>query len=180
MARFDDCLAFVLGPSVEGGTSNNPADRGGLTRSGVTQNTYDLYRHAQGLPQQPVTMITSDEICAVYLTYFWTPCKAPLLPVPLDLCMFDMTVNSGQGNASRNLQRSLGVVADGVVGPATIAAANDGDPMAFASAFIDTRDSFYRQVVANDPTQQRFIVGWLNRNNTLRAACGLPLEPVAP
>lgn len=177
MTRFTDCLAFTLGPNVEGGISNSTADRGGLTNAGVTQNTYDLYRRSQGLPQQPVTMITGAEVTAVYLNYYWSPAQCSALPIPVDLCLFDMCVNSGQGNAVRNLQQVLGITADGVIGPMTIAAANAGDPMAVAAAFIDNRDAFYQQIVTNDRTQARFLQGWLNRDNTLRVACGLPAKP---
>lgn len=176
MTRFNDCLAFTIGPSIEGGISNYSADRGGLTNYGITQITYDRYRIAQGLPQQPASMATIPEAQAIYLTYYWTPAQCGAMPAPVDLCMFDMTVNSGLGNASKNLQRALGVVVDGVIGPATLAAVAAGDPMSTAASFIDLRDAFYKQIVVNDPSQGIFLNGWLNRDNALRTACGLPVS----
>lgn len=174
MARFDDCMAFTLGPSIEGGTSNNSADHGGLTQCGVTQATYDNYRSSKGLPLQPVTMITQAEIDAIYFAGYWLTSQAGNLPVPVDMCVFDAAVNSGPGRSAKLLQAAVGVTQDGAIGPATIAAVNAMPPLTVAANFIGARDAFYRDIVNNDPSQGAFLKGWLNRDNALRVACGLP------
>lgn len=172
MARFNDCLQVILGN--EGGTSNNAADHGGLTRCGVTQATYDQYRTARKLPQQPVTLITQAEINDIYNIYYWVPAHCDQLPQPVDLCVFDTAVNSGVGRSSKLLQAAVGVTQDGAVGPATLAAVSAIDPVACATQFCDQREAFYRGIVAHDPTQGVFLAGWLNRLNHIRNLAGIP------
>jgi lysozyme family protein len=171
MARFNDCLAFTL--KEEGGYSNNPADHGGATNYGVTQATYDNFRVGQGLPQQPVSMITLDETTQIYYSGYWVPSKAGQLPQPVDLCVFDTAVNSGASRAGMLLQAAVGVLQDGIVGRDTLTAVNAMPALAVATQFCDQREAFLRGIVSRDPTQARFLNGWVNRINDLRVACGI-------
>lgn len=171
MARFDDCLAIVLGN--EGGVSNNPNDNGGLTNMGVTQTVYDAYRARYGLPPQVVNLITQSEASAIYLTNYWIPVKAPSLTPPVDLCVFDAAVNSGVYRACRLLQQCVGTTQDGVIGSKTLAAADQIGPLTLASDYCAARETFVRGIVTNDPTQRVFLAGWLNRINRIRHICGV-------
>src|SRR3989442_10698751 len=117
---FADALQFVL--QQEGGFVDNPADPGGATNHGITQATYDRYRAAQGLAPQGVAQITDTEVTEIYQTQYWSVCRCDeleRLDVGLGLAVFDTAVNSGVREASRMLQRLLGVRADGVIGPQT-------------------------------------------------------------
>ena len=86
-----------------------------------------------------------------------------------------MSVNSGPDRALRMLQQAVGVnLVDGIFGPATMKAV-----AAMASTDIVTRlnrarRAFYRSLVDRDPSQGRFITGWLNRvAATTEAAQGM-------
>jgi lysozyme family protein len=175
MSRFDDCLAIIF--EEEGGISDNPADHGGLTNYGVAQATYDDWRVKQGLPQQPVTMITRDEAASLYLTEYWQPNSCDQLPQPVDLCMFDTDVNSGDGRGAKLLQAVLGVAQDGDIGPATLAAVAAQDPLTLAANYLDARQAFDREICANNPSQLMFLNGWKNRINGLRKFCGAAVQP---
>lgn len=171
MSRYDDCLKVVLGN--EGGTSNDPNDHGGLTRSGVTQAAYDRYRIRHGLPQQPVTMITDAELTALYFEDYWTPCLAGTFPAPVDLNVFDTAVNSGPGRAIMILQQAVGVSDDGKWGPASKAAFARLSALDAAERFCDLRETYLRGLVVKDPSQGRFLKGWINRVDRMRKLSGL-------
>ncbi|MBE7706425.1 MAG: hypothetical protein E7Z91_04190 [Cyanobacteria bacterium SIG30] len=55
--NFEKALQCLF-PS-EGGYVNDSRDFGGPTNMGVTQNTYNMYRKNQGLPQKDVKQITN-------------------------------------------------------------------------------------------------------------------------
>ena len=55
------------------------------------------------------------------------------------------------------------MVADGVIGPRTMAAINGANAKDLVAKFSDARADFYQGIVARKPDQARFIKGWLNR-----------------
>jgi len=173
MARFDDCLAFTL--DEEGGYSNNELDHGGATNFGVTQLVYDTYRRRHDSPQQPVTFITRDEAAQLYQEDYWTPIHGDALGAPVDLCVFDLAVNSGVGRAIQLLQAAVDVDVDGGLGPVTLAAVSAQPPLTVAAAVCAQREAFMRGIVERNPSQAIFLHGWLNRVNALRKAAGLPV-----
>lgn len=158
---FDAALRITLG--FEGGVSNDPADRGGLTSSGITQATYDRFRDRRLLPRQSVVRATNSEITEIYRKDYWEPAKCDALPRRIAACMFDAAVNHGIGQASTLLQRALWVGDDGVIGPRTIAAALAGEERVTVYSMLTLRREFYRIIVKVDGTQARFLKGWNNR-----------------
>ena len=173
MARFDDCLAFIL--EREGGYVDLHADHGGPTNKGVTQTTYDNYRTAHALPLQSVQYMTDPECRAIYSLLYWAPLHADVLPQPIDLVMFDAAVQHGVSRAVKLLQGTVaGMVVDGIMGVATMAVTHGGDPLKLAGQIIWARQRFYDRIVLNDPTQAVFLNGWKNRLVLLQKAAGLP------
>lgn len=165
MSRFSTCLAFVL--KKEGGFVDHPNDRGGPTNQGVTQKNYDAYRAQRKREPQSVRLITSDEVAEIYRNNYWRSIRADNLPPPLDLVVFDAAVNHGVKQASKFLQRALGVADDGVIGPQTIRAAHSdaaaGMTYKVAKDIIAQRSRFYDRLVQADASQQVFLAGWNNR-----------------
>lgn len=158
-SAFEQALAFVLG--IEGGFANVAGDRGGLTNHGVTQRTYDAWRTTTGQSKQSVELITDEEIHAIYLADYWHPCNCDSLPPMLALAVFDMAVNSGPYNAKLTLQRAVHVQTDGVIGPATIAAAERTADAVLE--FLRARAGFIAEVIEAHPEQVKFLHGWSNR-----------------
>lgn len=154
-------LARTLSPDFEGGLSNDPADHGGLTNHGITQATYNAWRVTTGQPKRDVSDIGDIEIQAIYFSDYWTPCRCDELPEALAACVFDMAVNSGPFHAKVTLQRALGVDDDGVIGSATLAAA-EAQPGAVL-AFLEKRGQFIGGLVIGEPTQAKFLGGWIRR-----------------
>jgi len=95
--NFEKCLAITL--QWEGGYSNHPDDPGGPTMKGVIQREYDAWRRSKGLTVQPVKLIGTGELQAIYRTQYWDVMACDGLPAGYDLCVFDAAVNSGPGQA---------------------------------------------------------------------------------
>jgi Putative secretion activating protein len=178
--KFRACLAETL--KWEGGWSNHPADPGGPTMKGVIQRVYDAWREKNGLPRRSVRLIEDHEVEAIYRENYWNIVRGDELPPGVDLAVFDFGVNSGPARAARYLQKVLKVKIDGVIGPVTLKAANDADPLETIRALMAERRAFLNQI----PYKQHFIKGWMRRCDGIEQACvrmcGLPIKeaPVAP
>lgn len=144
-ASFEEAYAFIR--KWEGGYVHDPHDRGGPTNMGIIQATYDEYRRRHGLPPQEVARITPAEAEAIYRE-FWEQSGAERLPRPLGLVHMDTAVNMGPVWAQGFLQE--------------VQQRNPGTPEAAAEAYLELRLNRYLEL-ARDPSQRRFLAGWLNR-----------------
>ena len=75
---------------------------------------------------------------------------------------------SGSVTAAKGIQKALGLVADGLVGPKTLAALNAADKAAVFSKIFQARYKFFRNIVDRNPSQKIFLKGWLNRLNAYK------------
>lgn len=164
MDEFERCLDKVL--VHEGGYVNLKADPGGETNRGITKRVYDAYRQRKGLPLQSVRAITSKEVADIYKASYWDLAKCGQLPAGVSYVVFDGAVNSGVAQSVKWLQRALGVVADGVIGNATLAAVqNYGDMDRLVDAICDRRLAFLQAL----KTWKTFGKGWASRVASVRA-----------
>lgn len=138
----------------EGGYSNHQEDNGGETNWGVTH----AVARAEGYigPMQAMPLQVAQ---AIYRRRYWDAIRADALPIPLRFPLFDAAVNSGPGRAVRWLQRAAGVVADGVIGPVTLAAVREHDAHQLAAKMSGQRLEF----LAGLPDFQHFGRGWVRR-----------------
>lgn len=149
----DALLEKILGH--EGGYVNNPADRGGATNFGITQNTWG--------DRGSVEDITRDQ-AKDYYRDLYTKRGINRVPEHMRDVFFDMVVNHGYGNATKMLQGLGGVEQDGLMGPGTLGAIKDKT----REDLINYRGNYYDQIVENDPSQEVFLKGWHNRNESFR------------
>lgn len=114
----------------EGGYVNDPDDRGGATKYGVTIHTMrrlGLDLNGDGrVTSADVKQLTRAQAEAIFLEHYFTEPRIDELPEPLQATVFDMYVNAGS-HAVKILQRLLGkmgfpVTVDGAIGAKTIAA----------------------------------------------------------
>lgn len=113
----------------EGGWANHPADPGGATYRGVIQRTYDTYRRAKGLRTRSVRKITESELQDIYRTGYWNKVRGDELPGGPDCTTFDSAVNSGPSRGIKWLQKAVGAVQDGRIGPQTLGRALTAHPV---------------------------------------------------
>lgn len=150
--NFDTAFEKLLGH--EGGYSNHKADTGGATMWGVTEAVARDAGYTGDMRD-----LTQDTAKRIYRASYWTPIKADQLPEALRYPMFDAGVNSGTAQATKWLQRALGVPDDGKIGPVTLGTANFQDPQKTLSRFVGHRLEFMTNVKSWDS----FGKGWARR-----------------
>lgn len=146
----------------EGGYVNDPHDHGGETNLGVTKKAWADYIGRQ-VQDGEMKALTRETVEPFYKRNYWDKCHCDDLPGGLDYAVFDFAVNAGPGRAAKFLQRAVGVVDDGAIGPSTLAAVAKADPKHALDQFSAAKESFYNGLVSRDASQQRFIKGWMAR-----------------
>jgi len=145
----------------EGGYVNDPVDRGGCTNMGVTIAAYREIINPRGTCADVKAMTSAD--FQKVLRRYWNRWKADEIK---DQKLANILVDWVWGSGAWGIkipQRLLGVTQDGVVGPATLKALNAKDPVSFHAALYAAREKFLNDIVAGNPSQKRFIKGWMNR-----------------
>ncbi|KNY21642.1 glycosyl hydrolase 108 family protein [Methylobacterium sp. ARG-1] len=156
---------FKVEMTFEGGRVDDKADPGGRTAYGVTQRVYNGWRRARKLPIRDVWLVEVSELVDIYKTGYWDKVWGDRLPEGLDIVVGDGAINSGVSQSVKWLQRALGVRVDGVMGDATLMAAeavNDVD--ALIAKIIALRNAFLKAL----RTFKRFGKGWLRRTQQLK------------
>ncbi len=163
MADFASAVAHVLhqeDSTLSGVTTHTRGDRGGATRFGISAAAYPTLTTGLFF----TTMPKADALgvaTGIYRRDYWTQVAGGQLnSQDLANCLLSFAVVSGPKSAIRLLQRSLNLVEDGVMGPQTIAAANQKQCV---DSCKDAICAHFRGIASKDPTQERFLQGWLNR-----------------
>ena len=153
---FNECFEKLIGH--EGELSNHPADKGGLTKYGISQRAY---------PALDIAALTLDTAKEIYRRDYWSRAQCDRLPPALAFQVFDGAVNSGIGNSIRWLQEAGGVAVDGVVGPLTLRKVGDMEPSIIIARYNGGRLKF----MASLSTWDVFGRGWARRiaDNLLEA-----------
>lgn len=156
--------AFLRAKKV--GYANDPLDNGGATMVGVTIGTYRSYCRYKGKKAPSVAdlkAIPYKEWRDILHTMFWSKWKADLIE---DQKVANMVVDwvwtSGAGTIKR-VQALLNVTQDGIVGPKTIAALNAAKDINVK--VYQARKSFFEAIVKRNPSQKKWLKGWMNRLN---------------
>ena len=153
---FKKCLELVL--KSEGGYINHKDDPGGRTNLGVTQAVWEEWL-GHPVSENDMKALTPEKVAPMYEMKYWRTSYCEKLPVGVSLLVFSMAVNSGSGRAVKLLQRTLGLVEDGVIGAKTMAKIQECSPTDLVEKYSKTRQSFYEGL----KTFPVFGKGWLNR-----------------
>lgn len=165
----DDLISRVI--EREGSYVDDPADRGGPTKYGITMATLYAWRKAP-VSARDVEQLTADEARRIYRANYF-PAGFERIPEPALLeLVFDYGVNSGVGAAVRSLQTVLqrsgyydGRI-DGDFGPKSAAAlAKVQNWTALFYAVKCERYELLLRYVGAAPAQARFAIGWSNRQD---------------
>lgn len=180
---FERILKELILPN-EGGYVDHPLDKGGATNFGITQKTYDKYVQNKyksvNIISPDVKFIQQYEVRDIYFG-FWTKARCDLLwdyAPALTTTHFDMLINTGYErkgiDAAELLQRTINDLiptqVDGYIGPKTLgniisfirANPTGGDKVLWIKYYA-RREKYYRDIVLNNPSQEVFLKGWLNR-----------------
>ena len=154
--------SFARNIKSEGGYVNDPADRGGETNLGVTIGAWGAYLNRAIQPGE-MKALTVETVKPFYKSMYWDKVKGDDLPVGVDYAIFDFAVNAGVGRAAKFLQRAVGAVDDAVIGPGTLALVAKTTPGKLLENFAKQKEAFYNSLAEKNPTQQKFLTGWLSR-----------------
>lgn len=171
MADVMKLATFVL--SYEGGFVNDPDDAGGATNKGVTLATWRRVGYDKDgdgdIDVADLKLISDEEaVNAVLRPHYWNRWKADQInSQSLANILVDWVWGSGKHGIVIP-QRMLGVQADGIVGPKTLAALNGVDAKVFFDQLKVEREMFFRRIVEAKPTQRKFLKGWLRRLNGIQ------------
>jgi lysozyme family protein len=159
--NFRDCLELVL--KHEGGFVNHPKDPGGMTNLGVTKKVWEDWIGHEA-DEKAMRALTPAIVAPMYEMKYWRTSYCEKLPRGLSLLVFSMAVNAGAGRSVKLLQDAIGVVADGVIGPNTMAKINEANVEVLIDKFSEARTSFYKGL----KTFPVFGKGWLSRTESER------------
>lgn len=171
MANVSKLLPFIL--SWEGGYVNDPVDKGGATNMGVTIATWRKVGYDKDgdgdIDVDDLRLISKDDVLnRVLKPHYWDKWKADQIKSQsVANILVDWVWGSG-ANGIKIPQKLLGLTVDGIVGPKTLAAVNSSDALVLFNTIKTERETFLWRIVERDPTQKRFIKGWLNRLNALK------------
>lgn len=98
-----------------------------------------------------------------YRRNFWMPQLDEIQNQELANWLFDKCVNMGIRQAFKLMQRALHVDQDGIIGPQTRAMLRQADPVKLLADCREEARRFYTMLALKDPTQSRFLHGWLER-----------------
>jgi lysozyme family protein len=139
--NFRDCLDLVL--KSEGGYIDHPKDPGGRTNLGVTQRVWEEWI-GHPATEKDMRELTPALVAPMYEMRYWRTSYCEKLPRGLDLLVFSMAVNAGSGRSVKLLQDAIGVVADGVIGPNTMAKINEANVETLIDKFSEARTAYYK------------------------------------
>lgn len=171
MANVSKLLPFIL--SWEGGYVNDPVDKGGATNMGVTIATWRNVGYDKDgdgdIDVDDLKLLSKDDVLnRVLKPHYWDKWKADQIKSQsVANILVDWVWGSG-ANGIKLPQKLLGLTVDGIVGPKTLAAVNASDSLVLFNTIKAEREAFLYRIVERDPTQKRFIKGWLNRLNALK------------
>ena len=155
--NFNKCLEMLL--HHEGGFVNHPKDPGGVTNLGVTKRVYEQWV-GRRVSEQVMRDLTVEDVAPIYKKKYWDRIKGDDLPSGIDWAAFDWAVNSGTGRAAKAVQKVVGAVRDGAIGPKTLALVSKQDPKYMIQEIGKIRQEFYE----NLSTFETFGKGWTRRN----------------
>ena len=182
---FSDAHAFTA--KWEGGLSDHPADRGGITAYGASiEFVKDIAATPTGrdflnsidvptpITRDVIRSLSPGQVTTMFRHKFWDALKLDELPYRQAAMLYDAAVNHGPAQAVKLSQRGYNrcithgvkLTVDGLLGPLTRKALQiDTDKV--VQAVIQARRDFYQSIVASKPDQRVFLKGWLNRANAL-------------
>lgn len=146
--NFDTAFERLIGH--EGGYVNHPSDPGGETNFGISKRSY---------PGEDIKGMTLARAKEIYRRDFWGPAGCDAVPPAIRFDLFDMAVNAGVRRAARTVQRAVGEVEDGIIGPRTLQALGS-----MPAARLIARFNGHRlEHMASLPTWPAFGRGWARR-----------------
>lgn len=173
MAKIQNYIPFLF--KCEGTKFvDEPNDRGGATKMGVTLSTwrkigYDKDKDGD-IDVEDLKLITKEDVInKVLKPYCWNKWKADEINnQSIAKLLVDWLWTSGKWGIIYP-QQILNVKPDGIVGKITLDAINNNkDQKNLFNQLWNRRLKQFQDIVKNNPSQKKYIKGWVNRLQDLR------------
>lgn len=156
MANFDAAVVKTL--IFEGGAkiTDDPDDRGGVTKFGISQRAY---------PNLDIRNLTEQQAREIYKRDYWDRVKGDDIQAQeVAEKIFDSAVNMGPRTSVRLAQVALDLEpVDGILGPQTLGALNAKDPELFMAEYTLATIARYAHLCNANRSQTKYLLGWVNR-----------------
>lgn len=136
-------------------------DRGGQTYAGVARRAHPDWIGWDDIDNHRTP--SAEMVRSLYRHRYWDAVQGDALPSPIAALLFDAAVNMGVKVAIKLAQIVAGVTPDGQIGPKTVNALTAIHPDRFTPLFTLARIKRYSEICNRDRTQNRFLLGWINR-----------------
>jgi len=152
MTNYQTAIEFALkwegALRPDGGYTNDKTDRGGETKYGISDNR-DGVTDGRSEGNTPIKELSFAEAMSIYKRDYWDANGLDSEPSPLCIVLFDMYVNMNRKTVTRLRSESY----------------RDWKRL------IQLRKDHYGRICMKDPSQQKYLKGWLNRTNDLHKLC---------
>ena len=170
----------------ESGYANVSGDLGGETYRGITRKNFPKWDGwkivDENKPLKNGQIIDNEElennVMDFYYDNFYAPMKIDKVEDMLIsghlLCH---GVNAGIKTSVKLLQKAVNNVynvkisVDGIIGSTTIKYTNGAKANEAAREFIEQRNQYYKNLVSKNPSQCKFLNGWLDRVKNTTVEC---------
>lgn len=161
--------AFERAILAEGGYKLHQVagDTGGLTYAGIARAKNPQWPGWAWIDRSetPPSQLVRD----FYRTGWWAPIRGDeIRDQSVAESIYSFATNSSAFGAPKTAVRLVQVVVgatpDGSMGAKTLEALNAMEPRLFLALYALARIARYRDIVARDRTQQKFLLGWINRS----------------
>lgn len=173
MADINKIVPIIFG--WEGGWANDPIDKGGATNMGVTLETWKSCGYDKDgdgdIDVNDLKLITKvDVVNKILKPHYWDRWKADFIKnQSIANILVDWVWASGKWGIIIP-QKMLGVNPDGIISATgiTLKVLNAAPQESTFLSIQEERRRFVENICKNDPSQNRFKKGWLNRINSFK------------
>lgn len=170
-------LALKVVMEHEGGLSNDKADKGLITRYGISLRyirsaNIDIDGDGDS-DADDILKLTQTDADRIYYRDFWTKYKLDrFINNRISTKLFDSIVNMGYYRTSALTKRALNkaifghISVDGVLDDRTVDIINNMESVLFLNAFRVEQAAFYEALIKRTPAFSVFRKGWLARANS--------------
>lgn len=173
----DDIFTGILKREGWPKYTNDPIDKGGPTKGGITLETlkkwYKKTKPSTAVTAEDVKALTERDVRAIYQQMYVKDWRFDSIPDEwVKVFVVDTGVLQGQGEAAKMLQRVLHVPQDAIIGPTTLASLMDAlvNPVRLKTLLIQERmhlllDDMVAQISMEErqTTNLKYRHGWWNR-----------------
>ena len=140
-------------------------DKGGQTYAGIARNYHPnwpgwRFLDAGDLDDPELTAQVRD----FYKNNFWDKIKCSQIEKQaVAETLFDFATNAGYRTAAKLAQLVVDTTPDGIIGAKTLSQLNQVEEYDFNLRYALAKIARYAQIVNQDRSQNKFLLGWINR-----------------